>query len=195
MEPENLAPKDIEKYTEANSLMKKAEKVEINSEEDIAKVSPLISSIKRDSKILEGRRTEITKPMNESLRNINKMFRTVSTVLTGAEQGIKTKILGWVNSEEERIEKAEKKGRALQKAHKDKGHNVKDPVYIERPDRTFGNIQIRRVLTFQVTDPNKVPKNFYSVDEGAIKTAIAEGARDIPGVTLGHQNQIAVTTK
>ncbi|GAB3319973.1 hypothetical protein GCM10027299_13190 [Larkinella ripae] len=45
--------------------------------------------------------------------------------------------------------------------------------------------------TFEITDPNQVPNGYWIIDEAAIKTAIAEGVRQIPGV---HIYEEAITT-
>lgn len=45
--------------------------------------------------------------------------------------------------------------------------------------------------TFEVIDPTQIPNGYWSIDEVAIKKAIAEGVRDIPGVRIHEE---AVTT-
>lgn len=45
--------------------------------------------------------------------------------------------------------------------------------------------------TFEVTDPNQVPNGYWIVDEAAIRTDVANGAREIPGVRIYEE---AVTT-
>ena len=45
--------------------------------------------------------------------------------------------------------------------------------------------------TFEITDPNEVPNGYWIIDEAAIKSAIADGNRDIPGVRIYEE---AVTT-
>lgn len=38
--------------------------------------------------------------------------------------------------------------------------------------------------TFEITDQNQVPNGYWRIDETAIKSAIADGIRDIPGVRI-----------
>ena len=45
--------------------------------------------------------------------------------------------------------------------------------------------------TFAVTDRNQVPNGYWTIDEDAIKTAIAEGVREIPGIRIYEE---AITT-
>ncbi len=43
---------------------------------------------------------------------------------------------------------------------------------------------VRMTWTFEVIDPNQVPNGYWTVDKDAIKAAIADGVRDIPGVRI-----------
>ncbi len=45
--------------------------------------------------------------------------------------------------------------------------------------------------TFEIIDPNQIPNGYWVIDEGAIKTAIASGLREIPGVRIYEE---AITT-
>ncbi|MBD2756586.1 hypothetical protein [Spirosoma validum] len=45
--------------------------------------------------------------------------------------------------------------------------------------------------SYEITDPNQVPNGYWIIDEAAIKGAIADGAREIPGVRIYQE---AVTT-
>ncbi len=38
--------------------------------------------------------------------------------------------------------------------------------------------------TFEIVDPNQVPNGYWAIDEAAIKTDIANGVREIPGVRI-----------
>lgn len=45
--------------------------------------------------------------------------------------------------------------------------------------------------TFEIVDRNQVPNGYWIIDEGAIKTDIAKGVREIPGVRIYEE---AITT-
>jgi hypothetical protein len=45
--------------------------------------------------------------------------------------------------------------------------------------------------TFAIVDRNQIPNGYWTLDEGAIKSAIANGVREIPGVRIYEE---AVTT-
>lgn len=45
--------------------------------------------------------------------------------------------------------------------------------------------------SFAITDPNQVPNGYWIIDESALKKAVADGVREIPGVRIYEE---AVTT-
>lgn len=56
---------------------------------------------------------------------------------------------------------------------------------------SLGSVTGRMVWKFRVNDPAKVPLAFKVVDETLIRRAVAEGAREIPGVEIYQEEQIA----
>jgi hypothetical protein len=50
----------------------------------------------------------------------------------------------------------------------------------------------KKVWKHSVVDPNLVPREYLVVDETKIRAAIRDGAREIPGVTIFQETQIAV---
>jgi len=70
------------------------------------------------------------------------------------------------------------------------------PQAIEKPEincRTEnGNTHIKKVWKFEVTDAAAVPVGYLVVDEKKISQAIKDGMRDIQGVRIYQENQVAV---
>lgn len=54
-----------------------------------------------------------------------------------------------------------------------------------------GSSWTRLEWVHKVVDPQAVPREFLAVDEKAIRAAVAKGVRDIPGVTIYQEEQIA----
>lgn len=51
---------------------------------------------------------------------------------------------------------------------------------------------VRKVWTFKVTDPDKVPRNFLMVNDSLIRTAVGGGAREIPGVEIYEEDRMSI---
>lgn len=61
------------------------------------------------------------------------------------------------------------------------------------PVRTAaGTASTKLVWKFEITDPNAVPREFLVVDEKAIRQAVAAGVRQIAGVNIYSENQVAI---
>lgn len=151
---------------------------EIESDEDQALATDLVKDVKRRHKALEKARKEITGPMNQALRAVNKLFRVPRERLEEAEKILKTKIASYVEFCEEanrlvvedaaNAETVEEAAAALAK--------VED---VSAPEGT--SIRYRYVCT--VTDPEKVPAHLCSPDLKKIQ-AWAKGRTDAEGVPL-----------
>lgn len=68
---------------------------------------------------------------------------------------------------------------------------VAPPDQLPTVKATAGAATVRMVWTFRVVDPALVPREFLTVDETAIRRAVAAGARSIPGVEITEQPQVA----
>lgn len=54
-----------------------------------------------------------------------------------------------------------------------------------------GTTSLRMRWTFQVVDPAQIPRDFLAVDEKKIRAAVAQGAREIPGVSIYEEETLA----
>jgi hypothetical protein len=57
---------------------------------------------------------------------------------------------------------------------------------------TAGSASTKKVWKFEVTDANAVPREFLLVDEKAIRAAVAAGVRQIAGVRIFEETQVAI---
>jgi hypothetical protein len=55
-----------------------------------------------------------------------------------------------------------------------------------------GGVSTRKVWTFEITDEAAVPRDYLVVDETKIRQAMRDGAREIPGVRIYQDDQLAV---
>lgn len=89
-------------------------------------------------------------------------------------------------SREKALAEAQKAGQELMAAR------VEEPMDAPTGIKTdSGTTWTRPVWTFKVADPQLVPREFLCVDEKAIRAAIAKGVRDIAGVTIWQDEQLA----
>ena len=70
------------------------------------------------------------------------------------------------------------------------------PVIIE-PQRTSvrstsGTMSAKKIWKFELTDGTQVPREFMMVNETAIRRAIMDGVREIPGVRIYQEESISI---
>jgi len=173
-------------------LIKEADSYVINSVEAVDKASVFLKRVRDTESNLEKKRLEFTAPLNQSLRAINETFRQLKEPLSSARMFLTNKIITWKREETERLAKEEARRRAIQEAHEKKGHKVKAPVVLERPENTIGNTQMRKVWKFKITDFSKVPDDFKLIDQIKVNQAIRNGVREIKGIEIYQEEQLAI---
>lgn len=167
----------------------KAASLEIKKVADEDNAFEALKVIKERLNFIEDKRTAITKPLNVSLREVNKLFKELSTPLREADDIIRKKIL--LFHEEQRViaEKKEEKRHKIQASHEARGHKVHAPAVVE-PERGKSTTQKRWV--FEIEEITKVPAEFLIVDSAAVNNTIADGTREIKGLKIFQKESITV---
>ena len=177
---------------QASPLIKEAEGYQVKSVEDVEKASVFLKKLRDTEKMIEAKRLEFTKPLNQSLKAINATFKQVKEPLVEARGFLTNRVLTWKTAERERIEKEEERRRKIQEAHEKKGHEVKAPVVIDRPDTQIGNTQTRKTWTFEVVDFSKVPDDHKMINSPTIMAQVRAGVREIAGLKIYQKESIAI---
>jgi len=177
---------------QASPLIKEAEGYKVASVEDVDKASIFLKKLRDTERMIEAKRLEFTKPLNQSLRAINASFKNVTQPLASARIVLTQKVVTWKTAERERLEKEEARRRKIQEAHEKKGHEVKAPVVLEIPENKIGNTQTRKVWKYKVVDFSKIPDDFKSINQVAINQAIRQGVREIKGIEIYQEEQLSI---
>ena len=177
---------------QASPLIKQAEVYKVGSVEDVEKASYFLKKLRETEKMVEAKRLEFTKPLNQSLRAINASFKKVTEPLATARRILTQNVISWKTAERERIEKEEARRRKIQEAHEAKGHEVKAPVVIDRPDAQIGNTQTRKTWAFEVEDFSKVSDDYKMINSPSIMAQVRAGVREIKGIKVYQKEGLAI---
>lgn len=203
-ETAQIQEREIVKMKDENSkLVAHAESIAVLNQMDFENASAHLKTIQTALKNIEAKRLSFTKPLNESLKNINDTFKLLKLPLEQAKDIISGKMQTWhheerkrIEAEQEKIRKEELRRMKIRDAHREKGHNVSDEeIALEQPEPLNGALgasHIRKRWVFRIVDESKVPQKYYSIDETKIRQAVAEGAREIPGILI-YQDESVVT--
>lgn len=193
---ENTIPKKELQILEkqVSPLIERAGSYELKTTDDVEKASEFLKELHEVEKNIENKRLEFTKPLNQSLRAINKTFKTMVKPVSDAKSMVKRKIGVWHRAEQERIAREEARRRKIQEAHEKQGHDVNAPVIMERPDTTIGNSMVKKVWTFKVTDETKIPREFLMVDTAKLRKYMYQMKEEakVPGVEFYQDEQVSV---
>jgi hypothetical protein len=149
----------------------------IEDQEQLSQTSAVLKEIKARLKAVETERTNITKPMNAALKNVNDLFRAPKEALQRCEKILKGKINEYTKKREEECVKALEGGTKIELAALEKGMSQ------------------RELTKFEVTNPDRVPKKYMCVDEKEIRAAIKENPDiKIAGVKIYTDKMLTVRT-
>ena len=193
--PQNEIVK-IEK--ENKPVVAKAATLAVKSADDETAAFEVLTAIAGRLKMIETRRTAITKPINDSLKEVNKLFKCLSEPLKEADAIIRGKILDFRSLREAqalaRQAKLEEKAQiAASKGDDEKAEELQTKATFTAP--IVGDSVTSKRWNFEVTDEMKIPRNFLQVDEKAIRDAIRDGVREIAGVKIYQVQGLRVSSR
>lgn len=159
---------------EVNSL-------EIKSPEDMKKATILLSNLNQYGDSVQEKKDKLTKPINESLKNIRDMFKPVE-IYKGMIETLRGKMSKYQTDETNRMRDEEAKIAARVGEGKGKlkiETAVKKMNEIEKVDKEVatdaGLVQFREVKKFRVPDISKLAIEYHMVDEKKIAEAMKNG--------------------
>lgn len=93
-----------------NNLVQKSEKLQIVKTEDTQIATAILKDCQNIEQELEEKRIEITKPLNDFVKEVNILFKETATPILTAKNNVKQKILAY-NQEQERLRREEEEKR------------------------------------------------------------------------------------
>ncbi len=190
---------------QSQAILKQANAVTVNSTEESVVASGRLGFIKSALKKIEDKRLSFTKPLNDSLREINSTFTALKEPLKRALVIVDGKIHVFRESERKRIEietakvmAKEAKAQKLRDAHEAKGHTVTEnpvlakPLELSQVDPT----PVRKDWVWEVADNSyDIPRKYLMLDIVMVNKAVKQGGiREIPGIRI-FQREILVNRR
>lgn len=187
---------------QTGSVVETAQTIAIDNDADLENASGVLKTIADTKKEVEARRQFFVKPLNDQVKRINELFKGLAAPLLEADTMIRRKVSEYraaqaeiARKEQERLNKlaAEQQARLDKKAEKKgvEAPKITAPV-VAAPPTKVGNVATRKVWKFEITDAGKVPAEYLVVDETKIRRDVNAGVREIPGVRIFQDEQIAV---
>ena len=185
-------PEQSEIQTKAENLIEQEKRAVIKSQADFETAADLTKFLNGLKKKADQKRTELVKPLNDTVKKINAEWKLITGPLEKAVASIKSKMNAFAREQEEIARKEreqaakEAEERALAMAE-----TVDDETADEILDQTTQAIDVakhatktvargnfgstaytKRVPTWQIKDIRQIPLQYLKLDEPAIRQAI-----------------------
>lgn len=205
MEENQVELQEMEK--EISPVLIKAEKYAVNNLEDVENASVFLKQIKDMEKIVEDKRLTFTKPLNESLKNINDTFKKMREPLELAREMVTKKILVWKRVENERIaaeqaaarkrqqEEAEARAKEMADGLEPVITVIKAPITLAPVENKIGNVQTVKRWVYEVVDFSQLPDYFKMVNPVTINNEIKIGTREIKGLRIYQEETLSIVNR
>jgi regulator of protease activity HflC (stomatin/prohibitin superfamily) len=199
----------------AEEVLSLAKQSVVETDEQYLGAAEFLKTIKGYIGRAEELRTSLTKPINESLKRINDLFRPVRSTLESAETILKQKVITFqqamerkrlaqearlreiASKEQEKLEaqaaKLEEKGKAIQaEAKREAAASIPTPAVIDTTPKAKG-ISFRDVWDFEIVSPEDVPDEYRVIDTDKIKRVVqaTKGELEIKGVRIFKRQVVA----
>lgn len=177
----------------------------VNSEAALTTANGLLGDLKASLTNIESSRTFLTKPLRDHVKRIEAQYKPVVDQLEAADEALRNKVLAFyaerqkaadevAAKEREAAEKAADKGKdEVAAEHALKAVEVQSAASVKTMVADNASVQVRKGWNFEVEDLGKVPAEYMTLDEKAVRTAIKSGLRTIPGIRIFEENSLAVT--
>lgn len=187
--------------SQISPVVEKAQSYVVETIKDVDNASAFLREIKDMEKIVEDKRITFTKPLNESLKNINDTFKKMREPLEQARSLLTNKILTWKRAESEKVAAEQAAWRKIQEAEavlrrlRDEPEVKVEPIIVAPVVNKIGNMQTVKRWTYEVTGFSQLPDIFKSINTVEINTAIRAGNRDIPGLKIFQSESLAIVSR
>ena len=181
---------EVSKFKSAGgALVGKAIDLEIHSADTETMAYGVLKQIATKKKEVEARRKEITQPLNKSLKATNALFKEIAAPLVDADSILREKILAFQRVQQEKAAKEQERREAIQASHEERGHETHELAEVA-PD--VGESTVTKRWTYEVVDESKIPRKYLVPHPVAIRQAITDGERDIPGLKIYQKEGLRV---
>ena len=174
----------------AADLTKAVESVAITDQASLTAATELIVRITAAKKAVDEERFSYTRPLDTYKEMVMAKFKPYTTILDAARKTLESKIIAFQTKQRQDAEAAQAAAIAAA-ARETKDTGVLTPVTaqaMEKPATTVtapsGQASSSTRWAYEITDKEKVPKEYWIVNEKAIAAAVRAGVRQMAGVRI-----------
>lgn len=183
--------------------------IEVKSEDDLLTAVSFLGKIASTRKAIDADRMARTKPLKDEAKKIEDAYRPVTDLLKQVDDLIRGKVNDWKRAEMVRIAEQKRQEADAEAARlaviKANGEATEEQMQalafrpdvpddpIKRVHTEGGSAQFRKVWKWELVNASEVPPIYFTIDEKKIRAAIAAGERNIRGIRIYEEEQLAVS--
>ena len=182
--------------TKSEEMQAMVDKTQVTTEPELKSVSDKIKSIKLLGKFVKAEKEKYTHPAQQIINEARTKYLPYEKMCAEAESQLKNKADQYMAKvEDERRKKEEAIAKRAEKGNIKEETAVKkmEEIGEEKKSVSTGNSQIQRkmVPTAFIVDREKVPHEYWDLNESRAKKAALAGAK-VPGVEVRDVSQMAI---
>lgn len=186
----------------APSLVERAKGFLLASDQDYGTASEVISYLHKKSVETDNLRKWFVKPLQDHISQINTRFKKISLPIDEAISIMKGKMISFRQEQERKRREEEEKAARIRWENEQKLLKAKKPervkiqevpqVVTPPPPAAVLGSATRKTWVFTIEDEDKIPRDYLIPDQNAIRAAVRNGIREIPGVRIYEQESIVI---
>lgn len=184
------------------ALLKYAQERDVTSQDDVRIATEDLSVVARLKKEIEAKRREYTSPLDQHLRDINSVFKSVQEPLLLADTIIRKKVLAYQTEMARKAAEAERIAAEERRLAEEKAALTGQPVEpieipVLAPIETTTNGELgtsgqRMIAKYEVEDFASVPDKYKLLNEALVGKLVRAGETDIPGIRIWKEPTLVV---
>lgn len=184
---------------EVSKIVSVANELKVENKDDLQEATNLLTKIKMIGKDLLFAKENITKPLNETLRNIRGFFAPVEAQWSEAERIVKNKMLNYQKQELAKAEvvanKVEEKVEAGKMTFEKGAEKIEEAMPAKTvQSETGGSAQFKKIKKVEIVDEKLIPDEYWDLNLIKVRKVALAGV-EIPGVKVVEELTVAGATK
>lgn len=175
---------------EVSPIIQKAQKLSVNTQEDVAEATEVLSRLNKSLDAIEAEKDKVLGPLKEAAKAEKARWKPLEDMFGDAVARIRG-LLSTYQTEKMRLAKIEE-AKVLARMKEGKGNFTAETAIrklgeIEAPDKKVevasGGLSFRESKVLKIVDAKLIPDEYWIVDESAVLTALKEG-KVVPGAEI-----------
>lgn len=159
-------------------VVNKVKEINITSAETLQEAVVFVQKIKEISNKIEKLRKSRLAPLNKEIREINEKYKPYIEALKNAEKELKEKIAEYKIKQQTLSQEV-----------------LSSDIVVNGRAMGTPDVVFRSHWTYKVVDESKVPRDYLMLDHSKIMNAINNGERNIPGLEIYDEGNVAIRRK